>query len=486
MNRLASLVHAWLVIDFFGEARRSGGAGSTLTTTVFTQSFLALVFATLLYPETAPVPFAAANLCLSSLLLGLGALSDTESRNRTLADQVLLATAPIGRTGVQLARAAYGAFYICLLTIGMALPPAVLLAFLQQDFWLAPAYLLAACACSGLAAGILGVILRWSRRLLGTMRTALLLGTLKALALGFGLVLFALALPQLRHDAAALPIGRFGAELLPPYHCARLLADPLGEAWRWLPLLAGGVGLLVLGALAGEGENARSERIARGGLLHRLDRVLAPSGPRLGLTAFVATMIWRSPGFRARVLPLFGMPAAMAYLALQGGDERGRQIFLGIVLQFPAIYLPFLIAFLPRADQPDTAWVFDSGPALPLAMIRGATWRALVTHVLVPIHALGLALLLASGQPVVAAVSGAAFALGVGTLIAQPMLERLHVMPFTWSGDEEGADLGGLMAFALALAVVGAGFAALPWPWARPALAAGALILAAVRLRRST
>ncbi|MCA8966036.1 MAG: hypothetical protein KDC48_14215, partial [Planctomycetes bacterium] len=87
MSKVRALIHAWLVLDFFGEARSTGGAGSTLTTTIFSQSFLAFVFAALLYPETPPVPFAAANLCLSSLLVAIGVLSDQEHRQRQRADR---------------------------------------------------------------------------------------------------------------------------------------------------------------------------------------------------------------------------------------------------------------------------------------------------------------------------------------------------------------------------------------------------------------
>jgi hypothetical protein len=126
--KILTLVHAWLVLDFFGEARRTGGSASTLTTTIFSQSFLALVVAALLYPEPPPVPFAAANLSLSTLLVALGALDAEQPQRRRLADRVLLDTAPLGRQTVAAARALHGAFAVVLLTVGMALPPAVLLA----------------------------------------------------------------------------------------------------------------------------------------------------------------------------------------------------------------------------------------------------------------------------------------------------------------------------------------------------------------------
>jgi hypothetical protein len=68
----------------------AGGASSTLTTTIFAQSFLALVFARCSIRTTPPVPFAAANLCLSTLLVAIGALGDDARPNRRRADEVLV------------------------------------------------------------------------------------------------------------------------------------------------------------------------------------------------------------------------------------------------------------------------------------------------------------------------------------------------------------------------------------------------------------
>ena len=99
--QIASLLRAWLLLDFFGDARRAGNQqGSSLTTTIMWQALLALVFAALLYPDVAPVPFAAANLCLSTLLIGIASLGDEERPLRRAADEALLATSPISRTAV--------------------------------------------------------------------------------------------------------------------------------------------------------------------------------------------------------------------------------------------------------------------------------------------------------------------------------------------------------------------------------------------------
>lgn len=462
MKKIRALIHAWLVLDFFEDARRTGGTGSSLTTTIFTQSFLALVFAALLYPETPPVPFAAANLCLSSLLVAIGMLGSQDQLHRRRAERHLLDPAPIGRATVVFARSGHAAFYVCLVTIGMALPPAVLLAYLQHSWSSAIGYIVLACACSGLATGALGVGMRMLVRWFGHARAALLAASGKAVLLGGGFVLFALGLQCLQKDAAALPIGRVGAELLPPYHAAKLLGAGGEEAWRILPLLGGGALLLLLSMLSLEVESPRRARAGPWDPLRQLLRLSARRGPRLGIAEFVAVSMWRSAGFRSRVLPLLGLPAGMAFLSLQGEEQQNGDVLMCVLLQIPAIYLPFLIAFLPRADQTDTAWVFGLAPGLSHGLVQDATWRALVTHVLVPVHAIGLLLLLGFSSNRLDATAASLFALGVAVVAARAMVRSLDDIPFTQSREADaGTDLGGLFGAAVVLGGLGTVFGAL-------------------------
>ena len=86
-NPIRALVGAWLVLDFFGDARRTGGNASTLTTTIFSQSFLSLGVAALLYPEIPPVPFTAATLGVATLLVATGSFDTEQPLNRRAADR---------------------------------------------------------------------------------------------------------------------------------------------------------------------------------------------------------------------------------------------------------------------------------------------------------------------------------------------------------------------------------------------------------------
>ncbi len=474
-----ALVHAWLVLDFFGDARRHGGDASTLTTTIFSQSFLALVVAALLYPEPPPVPFAAANLCLSTWLVALSAFDTEPPAHRRLADRVLLGSSPIGRWPAMTAHLLHAACSTMLITIGMALPPGILLACREHAPLLAPLYVLAACASAGLAIGTLSVAVRAARRLLGGQGAALVAGTSKALLLAFGVAVFALSMSALRHDADALPIGRLGAALLPPYHLAKALAEP-EEAWRLLPL-AGTAALLVLLAVwLGDGERDRHTRTTTAGHWQRLVRHLAGHRPDAGLAAFTATMLWRSPGIRARVLPLLGMPAAIAYLAWRGSDERSRFLFTTMALQFPAIYLPFVIAMLQQADQQGSRWLFDSAPSVPLPRVQRAVWLALVSHLLLPVHIAALIALLLIGLSPLRALPVSLFAFGAGSSLARAMVRGLRDLPFSDDQPIAAGELGDLMAFGLVLAGAGAAVALAPTAGQIGAAIASLAVLAAL------
>lgn len=485
--QIAALLRTWLLLDFFGDARRAGNAqGSSLTTTIFSQSFLAFVFAALLYPETPAIPFAAANLCLSTLLVAIGALGDEERPQRRAADEVLVATAPVTRWTVVIARSTHAAFHLVLVTVGLALPPAILLAFVSHRWTQVPAYVLAACCCSGLAVGGLATVRSLAVRLLGTARATLLQGTLRAAALGGGFVLFVLGLQQIGKDADALPIGRIGAELLPPYHAARVLADPAHEAWRIGAWAAVALALLVANVALLGAPASTKYRVPPHTLLGRLLAWVAGRGPCLGVAAFVATTMWRSAGFRARVLPLLGLPAGMVFLSLGDQDHDGGFVLTCLLLQLPAIYLPFLIAFLPRADQRDAGWVFAHAPGITMDLVRDATARALVTHVLVPVHAVAATLLLILHPSRADAVAATTFAFGTAVLAAFVMVRALPSVPFTDDREADGGlDLGGLLAGAVLLGALGTSFgAALPAAWRWP-VAGLAIVAGGARLRRA-
>ena len=190
------------------------------------------------------------------------------------------------------------------------------------------------------------------------------------------------------------------------------------------------------------------------------EKYLAGTGPLLGATHFVATMLYRSPSFRARVLPLVGMPIAMTALSFVDSDGRGRRLLLGMTMQFPAIYLPFLIAFLPNAERAGSGQVFRTSPRATLALAREASLIALTSRILTPLLLLATGLAFATGDSPLALTALALFSWGCAVLLATTQLRSLPVMPFTLDeAEQEDADFGKLMGVGLMLAVLGGVFA---------------------------
>lgn len=452
MNAVRSLVGAWLVLDFFGESRRSRSPGSTLTTTIFTQSFLALVLAALLFPETPPTAFAAAALCFSTLLDSVAGLGETATTARARADAVLLHTSPVAAWQRVAARCLHGSFRLVLCTVGMALPPGILLAMLTGDAWAVARHLVAACACSALAGAAFTVVVQVAARLRGPDAAALLSGTLRALALGVGLMAFALGIRHLDEGIGAMPFPAWVVENLPMLWAARAVVAPAANLDAVVLLAATGMALLLLLRLVGDAESARGRRRSSKGLADRLEALLAADPVTRGLANFTGVMLWRNPGFRSRALPLFGVPAAMVLLGLRGATDAERELFLAVALQFPAVYLPFLVALLPRGEQPEAAWVFAQGPDTTLARARQAAHIALCVRVLLPLHALALAAMLVGGVDPWFALPLSLTSLGTAAVLARFQARALQHVPFTQP--TEGAaptEMGSLLLGALVL-----------------------------------
>lgn len=485
MTKVWALINAWLQLDFFGKGDSEDRSGSSLTTTIFTQAFIALVLATLIFDGDArPVAFAAANLSLSTMLIGMSVIADQESFSRRSADRVLLGTAPISRHLLPLARALHAGFKLCLVTTGMALAPAILLYWVAgRQLWVIPAYLIMASMLSGLLAASFHLGIKILLRTLGPGSTWLIAGTIRGVLLA-GLVLaMATCLPHLQGSVEDLPLGRLGALAWPPYWAARWLAAPIEASIFGMSILCHGVALYCGFVMVGDGEHHRQRRgSGKTGLLDRIERSLAGRGPLLGSTAFVGNMLYRSPGFRARVLPLFGLPLAMILLAFSSEQRDGGMILLGICLQFPAIYLPFLILFLPQADHEASSWLFETSPGHNIELARVASLIAISSRILLPVHGLAAVLMLAGGVGVMPTLALASFSLGSAVLLAGLQLRSLTSMPFTVEGEalEGGMEFGSLIGLGMLLAMAGAAFAMIADQFV--GLAAG-LIMAGLALR---
>lgn len=488
MRKIGLLVHTWLLLDFFGSSRRDGKEGSALTTSIFSQSFLAFALAAITFePGASLVRFAGLHLSLSTLLMGIGALADPRSVDRQLADRQLFHTAPIGRSALSIARVLHGSIRTTLPTIGVALPPAILCGYLRESDGIRTTalYLALAILLASLAALAIDAFVRITAAWLGSLRAALASGSLRAVLFGVLFAGFLSGLPAVHGGATRLgPIAPL-LDFWPPWYAARILAEGLVPIA--IGILFGASMLLVvmdrwIPENGGEASGSRTMRTG-GGWLDRLETALAGEGPLRGFTAWTGTMLLRSPTFRARVLPLLGLPVAMLIMSFVHGDRGDRSALLGVTMMLPAMGLPFLCAFLPRAEQEGAALVFETSPSATLALAREGSLIALSVRLILPLALLGLLLLLLLAPPLTALSLGV-FAAGAGVLAAAFTLGRLTHVPFTAGEDEPAAlDLGILAPPTLVLAGGGAalGIAA----GSLPAVAVAFAVLA-IAIRRLT
>jgi hypothetical protein len=263
-----------------------------------------------------------------------------------------------------------------------------------------------------------------------------------------------------------------------------VLDDP-GGAWPFgVALAAAGAVLWMASVVVPRVPRPTSHRVGCGWLA-RLDRILVGEGPLLGITAFTSAMLYRSPGYRAKVLPIFGLPAAMIGLSLWEADPRHRLVLLGITLQLPAIYLPLLTAFLAQADEEGCSWIFSTSPSgSGPTLARQAALVSLSTHVLLPTHLVGGLVMVCSNAGGAAAVALASFSFGAAVITAWMVLRGLPCVPFTDEDQGISADVGSLFGLALVLGSAGGVFATFAHqPWG-VALGIGALVAAVRRLTR--
>lgn len=486
MRKVGLLLRTWLLLDFFGDTREPGRESSALTSSIFGQSFLAFALAAVVFePSLSLERFAALQLSLSTLLVGVAALADPDREARRLADRQLFGTAPLGRVTLPLAHALHGLLRTALLALGMAIPPAVLCAFLVQGSAIVvPAYLALAVVLAALLAGALQIAIRAVARGFGALRAALAAGTLRALLLGVGFAGFIVGLPALRGGREALPFADL-AWAWPPFHAARWLADPAAIDAA-LVLLAISLGLFAVDGLVGDAIRTEHRAIRRPYRpIESLHARLAGEGPLRGVTAWTSAMLFRSAAFRARVLPLVGMPAAMLALTFAGEDRAGRELLLGIALLMPAMGMPFLAAFLPRAEQEGASLVFATCPhnAREKVLAREGALLALVMYVTTPLLLVALPFVALSATSILAALDLVAFAIGLSVFATSHAVRDLDAIAFTATDDDpRGLDPGRLFLPTLLLAGLGAGFATIAGSGWSSAIAVVVLVMAWRRL----
>jgi hypothetical protein len=465
--QLRVLLHHALFQSFFGAARKRGErSGSPLTTTIFAQSFAALVLVALLFPETPPVRFAAATLSFSIALAGTAVLADWQAGEGSSADQAVVGTAPVTAGTQVLARVLHGLFFVTAVTLGTAVPPGILSFWVGGSAVYGLGYFVAALLCAVLAALLLVALLQGAEWLAGPRHALAIATALRTLLLAGGFVALALGIRAVRSGPETVPGGIELLRLVPTYWAARLL-EPLGgraaPPWGYAAALAALVTLVLLAHAALVLRPAPATRAARstGGALSWLGSRARP-GPERAYAELCGVLLRRERAFRLRALPLLLLPFAMALLAVLGDRSAAGEAFFAVVHQFPAMYLPILVPFLRGSEGFAARWITLTAPAEDRAAVHRGTALALLRRLFLPVAAvLCVVHALTFGLPGALATTG--FALGVLMLLMPGALRALDVPPFSEDPDELGGqlDLGGMLFPALLLTVAALLFQAL-------------------------
>ena len=456
---LRAILGAWLTIDLFGKTRRAGEEGSgSLTPTVFTQGFLSWIFAALCFEESSPVGFAAATLSLVAgfaTLALLGELADQLGRD---ADRSFLLSTPISARLLGFAHFVHATLLLSAFALGLAVPPAVLLAFKLGQPLAALSYLVAACVLSATlyaAIRVLIVALEW---IAGSAIASAFSALLRALLFGGGTIGLLLGLRAVINGPAQFPGGIDFLQYMPPYWFARLVAVGPGAEFAglaWLTPLAIAIAALLLSLLP-----KRPRRAPRRRAWIRPPRAW-PQTTR-AWTSFALAVLLRDRSFRLRALPLLGLPFAAVVVGLRADIGPDRMPFvLALVHQLPLAYLPFLLHFVPYAEGWRAAWLPAAASARPIGDSRRGVALAFAIFAL-PLQALLLLVDLSYRDGPVDAIAATLVALGLAWLLLPILAASLHSQAFSEDPEELAppAELGGYAFLAIAVSLVAVGLEA--------------------------
>ncbi|MEO0479124.1 MAG: hypothetical protein AAF196_06555 [Planctomycetota bacterium] len=451
-NRLRALWSAWLRVDL------AGADSPTSTSTIASASFLALGLAALTFsPKDYASTFSAAHLSFAAIWIGAAALADPESLSRRRADRLLLATAPLGALERRLAIAVRHGLRITLLAIGVGIGPAVFLAATRGGSFTGSAWhVLATVWIAWLATLLTGSIQNSSDRFFGRSGGALALGVVRALALALLLGGFATCVAGLRGTPDDLPFGGAWVDAVPTLWLARL-AQGTAHTGDGLAVLAFTASVLLIALVARPAEGLGAGRLGRlRGPLSRLEARLCHDPGELGVARFLSAQMLRNPAFRARVLPLIGLPVALTILGFDS-ESAAAKVAAGIVAAFPAIFLP-LVAALFRTDDDTAGWPFQTAPIDALEASRRATRIVLAVRLIWPLAIpLAIALVAFGFLAPLPALTVALFGAALGDWHAERIGQRLHAVPFTTP--EGSSDTGEALTIGLLLAAVAGVFA---------------------------
>lgn len=486
-SQIHALLASWLTIDLLGKSRRTGERGSgTLTTIVFTQGFLSYLFAALAFEDVDILPFVAGTLSVVAGFTALALLGEIHDQLGHPADRDFVLATPIRKSTLVAARAGHVLSFLGLFSFGLALAPAVLTGFKTGTLVHVALFFAAAVVLSASVVAAIQLPVLLVQRTLGRDAAASLSALLRAVLLGAGFLAILLGFRAMHHGPQLFPGGSAVLRCLPPYWYARALVGP-GDSGPWA-LLALGFPLVVLAslslvALLPERRTAGRPRREGTPLSHLGGLLPAGSRGQRGLLLFVLALLARERSFRLRALPLLGLPAAGVVLGLRAdADARSLSFFLGLVHHLPLAYLPFLLFFLPYAEDWQAAWMVEASLGNPIQAGRRAAALAFAA-LLIPVQLLLFAVD-ASYRPLGSALITTVAALGLAWALLPVLCGLVRALPFSQPPDDLAppGDIGGPAAVGIGATLAGITLETIPLPW-RGAVAVAVLVAGAVAVR---
>ena len=458
-----ALLEAWLIQALFGKSRRAGQSGSgSLTPAVFTQGFVSWVFAALAFEGSSPRAFMAGNLAFVVLLATSALIGELDDERERPADRDFVGATPTLRRTVLVARWLRQGIVSLLFAGGIAIAPAILSGFKTQNLVVPPLFVLATCVLSTGATILFASATRLVAALLGGDRATSFSTVVRALLLGGGFVAMLLGLRAMLGGSEVFPGGRSLLEALPTTWFADAIRTADLTALLLVVAFCGATLLLGLVTAQLPERSRSSAKTSMGGLTPAAIRTLVKDPQRRGLAAFTLDMLVRERSFRLRALPLLGLPAAAALLALRSDVEASRlPTMLALVHQLPAAYLPFLLLFVPYAENARASWLVALRLEDPERAYRRSFEVALGLLIL-PVQAL-LLVVDASLLSFEAALGTTLGAVGIAWASMSVIASTVRGLAFSIDPDEleVPSDFSAPIGFALAMTVLSFALAAL-------------------------
>ncbi len=339
---------------------------------------VAALAALLVRDALGPFPYALALMSLTAALVTLPLLGDLAPLLRADPAEEWIATQPVTRREIRLARSLVAIAVVAGLAASSLLPAAV---FAPHDWSLVDRAVFVI-AGLGLALTLAAGLLATLSLLGGRAESALVLvQTLLFAGVVIGALVGLRSVPALARFASP-DDGPAWLALLPPTWFARAVTG------QWIAALVATAGAIVL--LVAVPSAPAPGPLRRGALayvlapIHALAVRMWVRREERASFELVARLLPLERDVVLRTYPLVGIPLAfLAAGAKSGGPER--EALLALLLFAPPVWMPVLLVHIPASASHGARWILDGSP-LDRAHIASGARKAVAVRFLVPLY----------------------------------------------------------------------------------------------------